>query len=62
MSNGTRSPLILVGLLAVLSVCGLVAMLLSDGVLWDRAALLLTALPLVVGAWHLARTRSQAPR
>ncbi|MDP9139546.1 MAG: hypothetical protein M3O62_01985 [Pseudomonadota bacterium] len=55
MSNGTRHPLILVGLLAVLSVCGLVAMLLSDSAPWDRTALLLTALPLIVGAWHVGR-------
>ncbi len=55
MSKGTRNPLILVGLLAVLSVCGLVAMLLSDSAPWDRGALLLTALPLIVGAWHVAR-------
>ncbi|HEY1075613.1 MAG TPA: hypothetical protein VGE51_02910 [Fontimonas sp.] len=62
MSGPTRRPLALVGVLAVLSICGLVTMLLAGSTLGDTAGFALTALPLVVGVWQLRRARMPASR
>ncbi len=62
MSDSARTPLLLVGLLAVLGICGLITMLLAHSAGWDRAGFLLTALPLIVGIRRWYRERPSTPR
>lgn len=53
--NGT---VLRVCILALLCMAGLIAMLVTEAVLWDRAFLLLTALPLIVGGWSFSKARA----